>query len=111
METRKPTAPKAKAQARGVDPPDLGAEGAEQRAVVEDGDASDLRQRLHGVLHIHLAQHNAQPEAALELLDALVDVFGFQQVKPGHAIRRLSSGGAQTQRLSLACCGLAHADA
>lgn len=41
-----------------------------------------LRQRLHRVLCVDVAQDDTQAEGALQLLDAVVDVLRLQQVVP-----------------------------
>ena len=61
---------------------DQGAPGAEEGAVVEEGGLGDLRQGVHGVLRVHVAQQHAQAVRALQLLDATVDVLRLQQVVP-----------------------------
>ena len=60
----------------------LGAPRADEHAVVEQRNAGDLPKRLHGVVDVHVAQQDAQPERALQLLDAPVDVQRLQQVVP-----------------------------
>ena len=64
---------------------DQGAPGAEEGAVVEEGGLGDLRQGVHGVLRVHVAQQHAQAVRALQLLDAPVDVLRLQQVVPACA--------------------------
>ena len=59
-----------------------GAPGAEEGALVEEGGLGDLRQGVHGVLRVHVAQQHAQAVRALQLLDAPVDVLRLQQVVP-----------------------------
>ena len=62
-----------------------GAPGAEEGALVEEGGLGDLRQGVHRVLGVHVAQQHAQAVRALQLLDAPVDVLRLQQVVPARA--------------------------
>ena len=66
---------------------------ADERAIVEQGGLSDLRQRFHYIVDIHVAQKHARAECALQLLDAPVDVRRFQQMVPAstNRFRRASS--------------------
>ena len=51
-----------------------------------------LRQRLHGVLSIHVAEHDAQAVGALQLPNAPVQVLWLQQVEPGGHIQEAWEG-------------------
>ena len=59
-----------------------GAPGAEQGALIQEGSLGDLRQGVHGVLGVHMAQQHTQAVRALQLLDAPIDVLRLQQVIP-----------------------------
>ena len=48
---------------------------------IEQGSLDDLSQGLHHVLHINVADEQTQPEAALQLLDAVMHIIRLQQVK------------------------------
>ena len=54
-----------------------------------------LRQRLHRVVGVHVAQDDAQAEAALQLADAVVDVLRFEQVVPAESA--VPRGGTMEQ--------------
>lgn len=55
-----------------------------------------LRQWLRRVLGVNVAQDEAQPEAALQLLDARVDVVRLQQVVPAQAAAPCRGGVSAT---------------
>ena len=50
--------------------------------IIEEGCLDDLPQGLHHILHIDVAHKQAQPEAPLQLLDAVMHVLWLQQMKP-----------------------------
>lgn len=64
----------------------LGAPAADEGDVVQQGRPSDLLQGLHHVVDVHVAQQHPEAEAALKLLDAVVDVLRLQQVVPAHPV-------------------------
>ena len=59
----------------------LGAPAAYEGDFIEQGSLDDLGQRLYHILHINVADEQAQPEAALQLLDAMVHIVRLQQVE------------------------------
>ncbi len=64
---------------------DLRGPGAEECDVVHEGGLGDLLQWLEDIVHIHMAEQHPQPEAALQLSYARVDVLWLQQVEPAQA--------------------------
>lgn len=68
---------------------DLRAPAADEGDLVEQGCLDDLGQGLHHVLHIDVAHQQAQAEAPLQLLDAVVHIVRLQQVEPGTLRQRV----------------------
>ena len=68
-----------------------GAPRAEQGALIQESSLGDLRQGVHSILGVHMAQQHAQAVCALQLLDAPIDVLRLQQVVPVYAESRTSS--------------------
>lgn len=64
---------------------------AEQGALIQESSLGDLRQGVHSILGVHMAQQHAQAVRALQLLDAPVDVLRLQQVVPVYAEMRDSA--------------------
>ena len=62
--------------------PDLGAPRADEGDIIEYGNAGDLGQGSHDILHIHVAQQDAGLERLLQLLHPPMDVFWLQQMEP-----------------------------
>ena len=52
--------------------------------LIEQGSLDDLGQRLNHVFHINVANQQPQPEASLQLFDAVMHVLRLQQVKPAN---------------------------
>lgn len=68
--------------AQGPQQPHQRAPGAEEGAIVQQGGLSNLRERVHSILGIHMAQQHPQPVCPLQLLDPPIDVLWVEQVIP-----------------------------
>ena len=55
---------------------------ADEHTVIEQGNLHNLPQWLYSIVHIHMAQQDAQFECPLQLFDALVYVQRLQQMIP-----------------------------
>lgn len=64
---------------------------ADEGDLIEEGGLDDLGKGLHHILHINVTDQQPEPEAALQLLDAVVHVLWLQQVKPVHSTVCLAS--------------------
>lgn len=60
----------------------LRAPATDEGDFVEQGGLDDLGQGLHHILHVNVADEQTQPEATLQLLDAMVHILRLQQVEP-----------------------------
>ena len=58
------------------------APAADEGDIIEEGCPRDLLQGLNDIIDIDVTHQDSQPEAALQLLDAVVYVFRFEQMKP-----------------------------
>ena len=71
--------------------PYLMAPATNEGDLIEEGGLDDLGQGHHHILHINVTDQQPEPEAALQLLDAVVHVLWLQQVKPVHSTVYLAS--------------------
>lgn len=72
--------------------------GADEGHIVGNGGFGHLLQRLDHIVHIHVAEQDAQGEAALQLPYAEVDVVRLQQMIPAQG-RQLSACASPCGRL------------
>ena len=85
---------------------DLRAPTTDEGDLIEQGCLDDLGQRLNHVLYIDMADQQAQPEAPLQLLDAVGHIVRLQQVE-SVTLRQKSQAGRGNKMVELAECEVA----
>lgn len=88
----------------------LRAPATDEGDFIEQGSLDDLGQGLHHILHINVADEQTQPEAALQLLDAMVHILRLQQVESATCMHtHVVSDAASNMYTDIHICRHVHA--